>query len=105
MSASSTVDAGSLDDGGGTRRHSALYTDDLIATSTDAHVRYRRLDERLNAIEVAACLLRQVSECARIGRRLLPPFIPFIPRNGAVENAQVAGKLFVSLAVSLVSSA
>src|SRR5687768_1826040 len=80
-------------------------TDDLIATRTNADERDRRLDERLDAVQVDPRGAREVAEGARVLRRLLPAIEPFVARDRMLEDLEVAREFRVHIAVRLVPGA
>src|SRR5882762_7611029 len=93
------------DDADRARGQRALHADDLITSCAHAHIRDLRLDERLNAVEVAASLRRQISKASSFRRSGLPAVEPLVTGHGATEHIQVAGKFLVDLAVRFVSCA
>src|SRR4029077_1607021 len=83
------------DDADRARGKRALHADDLITAGAHTHVRDLRLDERLDAVEVATGLRRQIRKAPSIGRRCLPTIEPLVPGHSAIEQIQITGKLLV----------
>src|SRR5919109_2867956 len=71
--------------------------DDLVAPRAHAHVRDRRVGERLDTLEIAARAARQVGERPRRRRGAPPPFEPLGAGPNALQRHEVARKLVVEL--------
>src|SRR5947209_1046801 len=87
------------------RRQRALYTDDLISTRANADIGDLSLDQRLNAIEIAARIAGQLGKTARVGGAGLPSLKPFVARLHVLEQLEITRELLVHITVRFVAGA